>query len=679
MVEDKVKMGSKARTNRRMERATTGMRWIAVFGLVLGVVPGPPQAQQPEKAEVLEPVVVTASKVETPLHTVGQSVTTIRDSEMDQRRTTDALEELRNVVGLRIVQTGSRGGTTSLFTRGSDSGHTLFLVDGVRVNESGASFEVSDLNAANIERIEVIRGPQSALYGSEALGGVVHIITKKGRGPTRGSISLGGGSNDALEAKVRFSGGRGDLDYSFGLERVNYGGILPINNSYKNTTAAGQIGFAVNPDLRFRFSARNWNSRFEFPTESAGDRFQVPKGTQAVDREQYRESQKLLLALRTEADTHPWWTHVLTLSLLNSHILNDDPRNDPPDTATSKIQTLESHRTLDYFWRIRPETPKPFGLAVTLGLEERLELFDRTQVRQTQTTTTPTLIDQRRQNESVYGQAELAFGDRVFVTPGFRAEFNSEFGSFGSPKVSVAVWTPESKTKIRGSIGRGFKQPTFFQQFGGGATAPSPGLKPERSRGWDVGADQDLWSDRLRLELTYYNNRFTDQIAFIGGSTSPFKNVQASKADGVEAALSVRPVPGLEIRGGWTLTRTVVLSTGGLAGTALVEGEPFLRRPRHTGFLNLGYRWRGFNVGADATFTGRSIDRNFFVDGSGRREELPGWTKVDLAASYTLPRAGGIELVPFVRLENLLDQQYEEVLGFSTRRFHALAGLEVRF
>jgi vitamin B12 transporter len=220
----------------------------------------------------LDPVVVTGTQVAVPVSELPSAITVIDRQEIESRQVTDVFQLLRTVPGLSVTQSGSRGGAIVVFPRGGNANFDMVLVDGVPVNNAGGGYDFSDLTTDNIERIEVIRGPQSALYGSNAIGSVIQIFTRRGRGPLQTDVSLAGGSFNTFEGRGVVSGGSERFGGSLGVGYVSTTGFLPVNNDYNDLTVSSGLDYQPIEALKLAFSARYSDSHFEFPTESAGDR-----------------------------------------------------------------------------------------------------------------------------------------------------------------------------------------------------------------------------------------------------------------------------------------------------------------------------------------------------------------------------------------------------------------------
>jgi vitamin B12 transporter len=684
-----------------MHRACTGL-------ICLGLLLGPAfdvLGQNPPPT--LAPVVVTATRTAVPLSELGVSATVITSEEIEARHAVDVLDLLRDVTGVNVSQSGSRGGTTSLYPRGGEDNYTLVLIDGVQVNQAGGAFDFANLDTDNIDRIEIIRGPQSALYGSDAIGGVIHIITKRGRGKplVRASTSHGAHSENGHyvgEQKISLHGGTEQMGYSLAYGRVDDQGILDINNDYFRNLFSGRLDLYPLDTLDFTFTGRLNDNHFAFPTENGGDR--PDRVFPGLDPDQFQDNLDAVGSAQARYEPFPWWEHVLQLSL---HRLDQTFKDPPNPTATafdappgSKTDSLETRATVDYHMNLRFPREGAWSSILTLGYEYERETLDLDSVFTTVFGPAPfgsivqvESADQERTNQGYYLQEQIALFDRLHLTGGFRVEDNSEFGLSVNPRGSIAVEIPETGTTLRGAAGTGIKEPTFLENFGGFGVVGNPDLQPEKSLSWEVGIDQRFWEDRLELGLTYFQNRFDDMITFVSRTppaVSTFENIQKAESWGLEFTTTVRPGYGLAIGAGYTFLHTEVLDDGGLGNLFFRDGEELLRRPNHSASFYVDWLWEGFNVRLNGTYVGERDDTLFtvapgpsgFYDFTTQRLTNDAYFVLDLAASYTFADLGRCPLESlkiFVKGHNILDEDYEEVLGFSSPRLYALGGIEVTF
>jgi vitamin B12 transporter len=641
--------------------------FIAALFLTALLAPPSLEAQQ----EVLLPgIVVTATRTPSPLETTGSSVIVLTQEDL-KAAGTELLDALRRVPGLTVVGSGSRGGRTSVFARGGQSDYNLVLIDGVKINNAGGDVDFSDLTIDNIERVEILLGPQSALYGADAMSSVIQIFTKRGRGTPTGEYSIFGGNFETFENRASIQFGKGNFGFSAGAGLTNSAGNLPINNGYRNLTASSLADYAVGDWLKTQVSLRYTKKRFEFPTGSAGDRFGP------LDPNQFGQTNRLVVSPRVEAQVLPWWKHVLQIGYYKENRKFDDPADLGIDLFGSfRSDTDEERISADYLWHFGPWSAKAVEARPTIGFAAEEESFDQISV----SAGFPITLDRTRTNYAVFGQVQLSFFERLFITPGVRHDDNDSFGSETSPRVSAAYLIPEWGTTLRGVYAKGIKAPTFFEVFGGFGVNGNPNLGPEKSKSIEAGFDQDVWNKRARFGFTFFYNKFTDLITFVAGSGPNFVNIQEAKAKGVEATLTVLPGFGVTLLGTYTYTNTEVLEDGGVGGAGFAKGQALIRRPMHRGSFQVGYEDQDFRGNLTLLVVGDSDDLNFSAF-PATRVTLAGYQRVDLFLSYRLPwQVPTIQAIRLeLRVQNLLDESYQEVFGFTAPGATVLGGIRLEF
>lgn len=683
---------------------------IVLMGLVTaGLLQGACGLAQEAEAVRLGEVLVTATRTQVPVEELGVSATVITEEEIRQRQSTDLLDLLRDVAGLAVVQSGSRGALTDLYTRGTESNHTLVLIDGVRVNEAGGGFDWSSLTTDNVERIEIIRGPQSALYGSDAMGGVVHIITKKGQGPPTVTVSTAHGGHAESgkymgEQKVSLRGGTEWAGYSLAFGRVDDLGILPLNNDYWNNTFSGRLDLYPMDNLELTLTSRATQSRFGIATENGGDK--PDRIFPGLDPDQFQENLDFVGSFQARLELLPWWEHVIHTGI---HRLDrqfrdtPDPQSAFDATPGSHTSSLETRTTFDYHTNLKFPRQGPVRSVLTLGYQFDRESLDLDAVSTFRFGPPPFGIftstesqEASRTNHAYYMQEQVSILGRLHLTGGFRVEDNSSFGTEVNPRGSLAYELKETGTKLRAAVGTGIKEPTFLENFGGWGTVGNPDLKPERAFSWEVGVDQHLWNRKLQVGVTYFRSRLKDLIAFVPTSFPPppvlppnYFNVQEAETWGVELSGRVRLMEGLTVGGTYTFLDTQVLDDGGLGNLFFAKGKELLRRPNHTGSMFANWLWRGLNVNLRASYVGPRDDTFFkvspgpfgFYSFVNRRVTNQEYFVLDMALSYTFDLSQGpVKSVKFfAKGRNVLNEDYEEAYGYSAPRASAIGGVEFVF
>lgn len=633
--------------------------------------------QTPSDTVRLNPVVVTATRVPTPASAVPVAVTVLRGSDLVASGIHTVFEALREVPGAVVVQTGSFGGQASLFLRGGQSNYVKVLVDGVPVNQPGGSFDFANLTTDNVERIEVVRGPVSVLYGSDAVTGVVQIFTRHPTGAARTELSAhaGGGTYGTASWDAESMGGTETASYSLSLSRFTSDGMYAFNNEYRNAVFSGLVRVAAGDGTDAVLSLRYHDNTFHFPTDGNGN---------PVDHNQFSFESGPTVAF----DIGHAFTPRLDARLLLAANETDGGFDNRPDSAADStlFRNLDNLRRLSA--DLRANLHLSSGTVLTAGAaveQERDRSFNVCSSSFGDCTTPP--IDSSRWNGAFYAQAVTAFLDGVDLTTGVRLEDNQRFGTYATYRLGVAYRLPGG-TRVRATAGNAFREPSFFENYSTGFTTGNPDLKPEHSRSWEVGLEQSLAAGRASLSATFFDQRFLDMIDYnpnVPAGSPNYANVAAATANGVELGVRYAPVGPVWAAASYTYLHTDVTNPGfdSTSGALLSPGQPFVRRPKHSGRLDVGYGLTGRGtVSLAATYVGERLDRIFPpFPAPPVRVPLPSYVRVDGAAQLDVvaPRHGAPGLALSVRVENLLDHAYEEVKNFPARRRTVFVGGELRF
>lgn len=624
-------------------------------------------------APVREHVVVTATRTEAPTSQVGSSVSVIPREMLENRRALTLTELLRSVPGLAVVQSGAPGALTSVFVRGAESDHNKVFLDGVPVNEPGGFFNFANLTALNLNRIEVVRGPQSALFGSDALGSVIQLFTERGaaeRRRPRFGASLEGGQHDTRRGDARVMGAVGRFDYTLAGSRFltdNAG----ASSGFRNTTLSANIGTALAAETSLRLVLHGDFGTAGTPGPVAFE----PVDTGAEFRR--REGQ---VSATFQNQTARIWRQRLHYGYARSRQRSLD---EVDDTAGSVFDFLFDFRNDTRRQRASYQSDFTFvpTQILTVAFEYEREKGNLETIFLAFPAFSPAPLVAHRTNVGGVLQHQALLAGRLYLTGGVRIERNGSFGTEATPRVSAAYFLRPGgpanagvgATKLKFNFGTGVKEPSLVESF-----SPDPffcgnrALKPERVRSFDLGIEQRLARERVKLEVNWFDNRFRNLVAFGSGDPDPsdsltcfasFFNLGRAKAKGAEVVLEVSPRPGLHLTAGYTF----VDSQG-------MDGRPLLRRPRHAGAVVAQWDWRRFNVTSSLVVVGRREDRDFLFPSLGLTSS-PGYRKWDLTVNYRSPH----RTTYFVVFENLLNERYMEVLGFPALKFTVRAGARVDF
>lgn len=634
---------------------------VALRALALLACSSPLGAQtSPAPSFRLDEILVTGTPVPTPLGALGNHATVLRGDDLRARGITRVVDALREMAGITIARNGSHGAVASLFLRGAESDHTLVLIDGVQVNQPGGGFDFSGLTTESIERIEVVRGPSSALYGSDAVSGVIHIITRGGTGLPTASLATTAGSFGTRDGVLSVSGGGRDAGYALDLARYHTDGILPFNNAHRNTVLNGRVELALDGRTGIRLSTRGSDRSYGFPTDFSGN---------VVDTNQRTFHSETLVGIELDRRIGDALLLRALLSVHQARSGTDDAPDSPADTLGSYgFQSLDalSRRQADLraTWTLSPAT------SVTGGIE-----FEEQEVRTfneslSQWGPSSGRSGNRRSNEAGYLHLVAGSGS-LAGSGGIRMESNAQFGSFLTGQIGGS-WRIGPATRLRISAGRGIKEPTFFEAFATGFVRGNPELEPERSTSIDLGAEHAFLGGALEVDATLFRQRFDNLIQYTGLPPAPgapnYFNVAAAASTGVELGVRAKLPLGFDLRLQTARVETEVLDAGFDDGPSatFVEGAPLLRRPRTQIHGSVGWRGRpGWRVDLSALRIGERADRDFTV-WPARAVVLPAHTRLDASIEGTLlaPTSGRPGFSLLLRGENLLDTDYSDVYGF---------------
>ncbi len=614
---------------------------------------------------VVPETVVTATRFPVPLETIGSSLTVITGEELQQKQTRFVADALRDVPGVSVNRSGTFGTLTQVNIRGAEANQTLVLIDGVRMNDpaGGDAFDFSTLLADDIERIEVLRGPQATLFGSNTSGGVINIITKKGEGPIRANARIEGGSFGTFDGNAGISGGNEHVDGAVSVSGLRTDGINisrfgDEKDGYENVTVMGRGGVEISENLEFRGSLRYLLAKLQFddfgPMTVPGTNILIP-----TDADQEAETTNLSGRIQAK------------LTLFDGaleQVLGFAGLKTENDSLADGVETFffdAWSTTVDYQANLFLETPAFADAthAFTFLVEQNDESGDNSFAGGL-----PTI-----RNTGLVGEYRVGLWDRLFITGGVRQDNNNSFDDFTSPRVTAAYLHRETGTRLHGSWGQGVQNPTLTELFGFfGTFVGNPDLTPENSTGWDVGVEQSLLDDRFSVGVTYFRNRIKDAISseFVPalGASRPINLVGRTSVQGVEVAVAATILQSLTFAGTYTYT-----------DSKDPQGLELTRRPKHLASASLNYGFfedaagrKRANVNLDVRYTGDQKDTVFLTPFfQQERVTLDSYTLVNLAGSYAvLP---GVELI--ARIENLLDQDYEEAFGFRSPGIGAYGGV----
>jgi vitamin B12 transporter len=640
------------------------MLWIVrpLLLLVL-LIPAGMLAAQDLPPRDLDPVVITATKLETRAEQLGASVTVVPGDDVQRYHYETVEDVLRTVPGVEVRRLGGYGKLSTISIRGANPNQVQVLVDGVRVKSpTTGQADLSDISPDLIERIEVIRGPQSTLYGADAIGGVVNIITKKGKGPFSASVEGGAGNYDTYTGRGWFGGTYSLLDYSGSISHLESNGQFKNDGSDKNAVNF-RVGLSLPWDSSVAFSLRWVQNEIGLPVKFLNSPPFVLPNEPVIDSNNRQITETWVMALTGHTKPFEWWE----IDLRGGRYQSKMTFVDLPDAAEEcpfapfgscefpgrfNVQRWEAE-LLNHFHIGKWSTS-------SIGLEYRTEDGEAQGA---------TPFDASSHTKAVFFQQIFRFWDRLFMSAGFRVEDNSVYGTHWTERGSLSYVIREWGTRIHGGAGSGFRAPTFNDLFFPGFSDPT--LQPETSFSWEVGIDQKLWKDRIRLGLTYFNNKFENLISFTFITTPPFVrgvNIGKARAEGFEFTSAVDILDNLTAWLNYTYTESENLQTHRLLA----------REPRDR--LNLGLNWRPIprlELFGDVQW----VSKQFEPIAGGAYVWNSGYTVVNAGATYRLFQRHafiqGVDL--WTRIQNLTNDDYSEVRGFPALGINALAGVRVTF
>ncbi len=613
-------------------------------------------------APVQEQVVVTATRTGAPTSQLGVTSTVFTEEEIAGRQAVTVSDLLRAMPSSALVRTGGHGTLTSLFVRGGESNHNKILLDGVPLNGPGGEFFLSNLTVENIERVEVIRGPQSALFGSDAMASVVQLFTKRTREETprpRVHLSFEGGNRTTWLGRGGLSGNTGRFDYSTQFSRF-FTDNREVNNTFHNTSLSGNFGYQLNESTTLRAILRGELSQTGTPDATA---FEAPDLT-ALSRRRGGSG-----AVTLHNQTTQYWEQRLTYGFNETRMISQDLIADklPFDFLFDSLDVQKRHH-LNYQsdWRGGSIGNATGQHLLTFAVEWEGEhgfFGDRLD---------PANVAKAERNNAGWVFQHQGLWNRFSLTTGVRLEDNDSFGFAAAPRASAAYFLRTGggrfgSTKLKANFGLGIKEPTFVESFSRNFFfLGNPALQEERIRSVETGFEQRFWYDRAKLEVNLFHNRFRDLIQFqiVDFTTfeGSFFNVQRAKAKGAEVIFDFAPRQGFRARGTYSLLDTK---------SSFTE-RPLLRRPRHSGTLGVFWDWRQLTVSSTTLFVGQREDSSFSAPGTTSN---PGYVRWDIGWRLRTSH----RLTYFGVVENLLNDDYMEALGFPALKLMFRAGARVEF
>jgi len=612
-------------------------------------------------------VVVTATRMETPSKEIASSITVISAQDLKNSKKNTVLEILEEVLGVSTLQNGGKGGAASVSLRGANSEHTLILLDGVELNDPmtpSRSYDLAHLSLENIERVEILRGPQSTLYGSDAIGGVVNIITKKGKGRPKLSLSTSGGSYGTGAGTAGLSGSGDKVNYSLGFSCFYTRGISAASTAYegnherdgyRNLSFSGRLGFVPRQNLEVDFIVHSVWAKTDL--DNFGGAFgDDPNNTQDY-KSFFVKGQMRALLFRNR------WDQRLGIALVDSNRHYENPE-DP-------VHTFDREKGDFRGQLFRMDWQNNFFLAATNTLSFGID-YEREQGKSEYYSWSAwglfVSAFPRQQANSIgfYLQDQIRLQDQFFATAGVRLDQHSQSGQALTYRLAPAYFLKKTGTKLKATLGTGFKSPSLYQLYAPPTAWGSIGnrnLLPERGIGWDFGLEQPFVQGKLLLGATYFFNTYRNLINF--ESLQGYVNIGNAESKGLELSLELKPSKEFLLRAFYTK----------LEAKDKDKNLPLLRRPKDKFTVNLHSIFqKKWNLDLSLVSVGKRDDLDFTTWPSSHVTLAP-HTLLNASLSFDLNSSFQV----FAKLENILDEKYEMVYGYGTPGFSVYGGFKLGY
>lgn len=612
----------------------------------------PVSAQNDTLKTILRDVVISANRTETPYYTIASSVSVITAEEISRKNYYSIVDLLREIPGLSIVQQGGPGKLSNVFMRGANSNHTLVLLDGIEMNDPSSpnnAFDFSSLSIYDIDRIEIVRGPQSTLYGSDAIAGVVNIYSKTGKSSRHYNLQTEGGSNNFFRAGLSTSGQLGLVDYFFAFNRLAGDGISASNSKYGNSEKDGftinnfttGIGFNLHEsgkiDLLYKFNKHNSDLD---QSEKLGD----------DPNFNYRTEEQILKIGYSLNSFNEKWEKQFSASVIRRYSNAFD--------GFDHLHPLQYSDSYNRSERIKLGWQNNFRFLenhlISIGIEAEKEKANTSYISESIWGPYSSIFPEKSVTTTgIYFQDQVNLFNTLFASIGLRIDKHQRFGNETTYRFAPAYYIEEIGMKLKFTYGTGFKAPSLYYLYD--PMFGNPDLKPEKSRGLDLGFEKYFNNDRIVVGITYFDLLIDNLFGF----DSNFRTINIARASskGFEFNFELRNSGDFSAAANYTFTETRDLFEG-----SQDFNKQLLRRPKHQLSVNLNYRLNEkFNLNSTFRYSGQRDDKDFsgFLS---RRITMPDYFLVNLAASYRITDF----LIITGKLENLLDKEYEEVLYYGT-------------
>jgi vitamin B12 transporter len=652
--------------------------------LMIALVGATGAVAEEDTEKQLGTVVVTATRTEAPLESVTNSVSVVSEADISARQSTTVTDALRDVPGVDVSQSGSLGSTTSVFIRGANSDQALILFDGVEANSPNlGSFNFGNITTGNVGRIEVLRGAGGTLYGSEAIGGVVNVITRKGEGAPHITLSSGGGNIGTAAEQGALSGQTGMVAYTASLGYLTTAGFRPENDDFSDLTSSARIDVTPIEHGTLRGFWRSAHSSLGLADNDIG------QGVRLLDPNARERDEFYLGKIEWEHAVFERLTYRVAGAYTRTVNVVSDPTNAQETAAGLGSSYFRVPNEI-----ITGETQVNYaegsaGLS-TVGFEFKELTGTVKSIYKSSFGDSLTRFSHYRSNYAGYVQQQVFLLDNSLTgVAGFRVDGNEDFGSEVSASWSLGYlqdWGSDGRwtTHVKGGYAEGFKAPTFNQLYFPGFG--NPDLDPEISSEYDAGLTQYLGFPWIAAEGAYFTRRTKNLIQSAQTAPLTFVTANAARADvsGPEATLSVGPLFGFSLRGTYAYLDWNIIERPGF--TLLPAAKTLERRPHNRMATMVTYSRDDLVRAADhfvanvnVVFVGERHDLDPFTFQDV--DDQASYTRTDLALRYDTrsPWQAAQRVGWFARVQNVFDRNYDEVRGLKSPPINVLAGAEVTF
>ncbi|MGD1006812.1 MAG: TonB-dependent receptor [Ignavibacteriaceae bacterium] len=641
--------------------AFTLFHFILVFLLIV-LITGNVYSQDTSKVYKLSEIVVTATRTNTPSVEIASSISVIDSAEIAQSNKINVLGLLKDQYGLSISQSGGPGQLAQLYMRGADPGDVLVLIDGVKLNPpefSGNSYDFSNLPIDNIERIEILRGPQSTLYGSDAMAGVINIITKKGDGKPSYFFNIEDGSLNSFKGLAGTNGSYEQADYSVTFSKTKSNGVSAADVIYGNTEPDGyddynissRFGWTINPDIKLNAYAEFNSGKIDL------DQHGGPYGDDPTYMDFHEQG-----AYKAEANItglQGLWQQDISFSFMRdlTRYNYDSTLNNPASSRSfyqgniyqlewqNNIKILQAH-FLTFGFSAGKENSSSADSYLSSEYGNFISAFP----------------EKDMNTFSGYLQDQIKISSNVFTIAGIRYDNYGNLGSALTYRVTQTYLIEETGTKLKAVFGTGFKAPSLFNLYD--PNYGNPDLKSEKSNGWEAGFEQYLFNYDVLFGVTYFSNNFWDLIGYNSNYVSI--NIDKAQTDGIESYLTAEFSRAIRLNASYTLTNTIDKAPTD-------ENFSLIRRPKNSAALTFNYNFSNeANANFDIVYVGKRDDEDFSVY-PYRIVQLSAYTLLNISAAYSILK--NVQL--YGRIENALNEKYEDVWGFGTAGRTGYIGLKL--